>query len=101
MLGTGSIAHNTAPALLAPVRMPSIIESGFSGFAAIARHCGVTKQAVSKSILALKDSCGYRPTTGKTERARDKYRKAQLKLVREHRHASHTFKTRQQAQFTE
>ena len=58
--------------------------------ASIAKECGYTKQALSKSLVELRDSLGISAGMGKKYYARNAYRDAQLRLVSEGRHAKFT-----------
>ena len=61
-------------------------------FVAIARESGVTKQAVSKWLIELRDSIGLQMTAGKSHFARSKYRDAQIRAFAVGRHTAFTRK---------
>jgi hypothetical protein len=55
---------------------------------AIARECGVTKQAVSKWLADLGDQTGVSLTVGKRSSMREKYRAAQIAALEKGTHSS-------------
>jgi biotin operon repressor len=69
-------------ALLDPVNSP------FRNLSQIARSVGISRAALSKAILQLRDNDGVRFAGGKMDSSREIYRQAQLELVRTGRHAS-------------
>jgi hypothetical protein len=62
--------------------------SRFSDYSEIANFHGLTKAAISKALLTLKDEVGCRLPVGKRTQSRATYARAQLKAVAEGRHAS-------------
>jgi hypothetical protein len=70
-------------------------ESQFSDYSEIANFYGVTKAAVSKSLLNLKDAVGCRLPVGKRNGSRATYSRAQKAAVTDGRHASCARKVRQ------
>jgi biotin operon repressor len=52
-------------------------QSQFGSLTEIAEAAGVTKQAVSKALVELRDECGFLISAGKRQSARESYRQAQ------------------------
>ena len=63
-------------------------QSRYETLADIARASGMTRAAISKSLLSLKDQSGLALTIGKLHGTRDTYREAQRKCVAEGTHSS-------------
>jgi hypothetical protein len=63
-------------------------QSRYTSLAAIGRATGLTKAAISKQLLGLKDQLGSSVSVGKMSSSRDTFRNVQRALVREGRHAS-------------
>src|SRR6516164_5321625 len=60
----------------------------------IARQAGVTKQAISKYLIELRDSLGITVGIGKRHTARQAYRNAQYRALGKGRHASQVIERR-------
>jgi len=56
-------------------------QSQFESLSEIADVAGVTKQAVSKALVELRDECGFLVSAGKSQTARESYSKAQHAAV--------------------
>lgn len=63
-------------------------QSKYRSLAQIAEAAGLTRAALSKSLLSLKDQSGLALTIGKLHGARETYRSVQNALVANGRHAS-------------
>jgi biotin operon repressor len=63
-------------------------QSKYKSLADIARAAGLTRAALSKNLLSLKDQTGFRVIVGKLGGARDTFRSVQNALVANGRHAS-------------
>jgi hypothetical protein len=68
--------------------------SRFGSLAEIATASGCTKQALSKSLMELRDSAGISLTCGKRSTSRETYREAQLAAFRAGEHSAHARKDR-------
>jgi biotin operon repressor len=66
------------------------IQSRYSSLADIARALGITRAAISKQLLDLKDQIGSCVSAGKMSGTRATYRAKQLELVASGKHASDT-----------
>ncbi len=64
--------------------------SRFESLSQIAEEAGVTKQAVSKALVELRDECGFLISAGKSQTARESYQKAQFAAVDAGCHSSDT-----------
>src|SRR5438128_1540364 len=53
-------------------------QSKYTSLTAIARACGLTKAAISKQLLSLKDQLGSAVSVGKLSSTRQTYRQAQI-----------------------
>jgi hypothetical protein len=67
-------------------------QSKFESLSQIAEAEGVTKQAVSKALLELRDECGFLISAGKSQTARESYSKAQFAAVDAGCHSRNTRK---------
>jgi len=65
-------------------------ESKYDSVSQIAADVGLTKAALSKSVLQLADAMQVRLPVGKRKGTRQSFREKQLQLVEQHKHASDT-----------
>jgi hypothetical protein len=63
-------------------------ESRFATYSDIAKEAGITRAAISKMMLSLRDQSGVCMPVSKLNSSRETYRKSQLLAVKEGRHAS-------------
>jgi hypothetical protein len=73
-------------------------QSKYSSLTEIAEACQLTRAAVSKQLLNLKDQIGSCVSAGKMSSSRETYRDTQRRLVHEGRHASDTRRLKKLAQ---